>query len=220
MPFGLGRTTVGVGIGVLLVLLLAGGYGVSQTVGGDDDPEPTATAEPEESAVLCEPEDSEDGDDGASVETPAVPADSSFGGRELFFQNDARWGNIEYDHATSLAGGTDWCGNTIAGCGCAMTSVANILSLFGVLATPDGQELNPQAFDNWLGTPRRSSSAMDSSARATTTATSSGPTSKRSRRRCAAMTRASRSCAIGAGGTARKPSSSTRSARAGSSCSS
>ncbi len=143
MPFG--RIGMGVAAGVVLLVVLAG-VG-TQAVLRDDDPPPTPEAG-DESAVMCAPLD-DDEEAQAAVPT-APPGGATFGDSALFFQHDARWGAVEYARSTELPAGTDWCGVNIAQCGCAMTSVANILVLFDVLATPDGQELDPNSFNTWL----------------------------------------------------------------------
>jgi hypothetical protein len=65
----------------------------------------------------------------------------------LFAQNASAWGGEEYDHGAEQDVG---CGQTIAQCGCAMTSVATILALFQLMTTPDGQELNPSTLNGWF----------------------------------------------------------------------
>ncbi|MGE0059427.1 MAG: C39 family peptidase [Dehalococcoidia bacterium] len=69
------------------------------------------------------------------------------GGGTLFAQNDPRWGKEEYDHGMKQDVG---CGKTLAECGCAMTSVATVLSLFNILTTPNGKELNPSTMNAWF----------------------------------------------------------------------
>lgn len=79
---------------------------------------------------------------------PLTGALGGFGSRAPFFaQNYAVWANQEYDHHVGQGG---WCGLTIAQCGCAMTSVATVLALFNVLATPDGADLNPSTLNQWF----------------------------------------------------------------------
>jgi hypothetical protein len=144
VPFG----RIGIGVAAaIVVLVILGGVG-SQTVLKGDDPTPTPTpeAEQEVSAVLCAPED-----DDAQAAVPTAPAGGATSGdARLFFQHEATWGNVEYARSTELATGADWCGTTIAQCGCAMTSVANVLALFDIVATPDGQELDPNSYNAWL----------------------------------------------------------------------
>jgi hypothetical protein len=65
----------------------------------------------------------------------------------LFAQNATAWGDEEYDHGRQQDVG---CGQTIAQCGCAMTSVATVLSLFQLLATPQGDDLNPSTLNGWF----------------------------------------------------------------------
>jgi hypothetical protein len=133
--------------GILLVLaLIAVGVGVSVQDGGSD-----AADEPEqrtESGIMCEPELAAEGaEDESAREAPAAQTPVQTG---LFFQNDARWASAEYDHSTGLPAGADWCGTSIAQCGCATTSVTNVLSLFEVLTTPEGRQLDPMSLNGWL----------------------------------------------------------------------
>jgi len=65
----------------------------------------------------------------------------------FFAQNSTTWGNEEYDHGSSQDIG---CGQTIAQCGCAMTSVATVMELFQVMTTPDGTDLNPSTLNAWF----------------------------------------------------------------------
>jgi len=92
------------------------------------------------------------GSGGTTAGGAQIPAgaDSSVGG-PYFAQNDPRWGTDEYAHAKDPAfGGNDWCGNTIAQCGCAMTSVTTMLALFNLVVMPDGTPLDPQTVNNWF----------------------------------------------------------------------
>lgn len=77
---------------------------------------------------------------------PATGGEST-GSLALFAQNDPTWGAQEYDHGRQQDVG---CGTTIAECGCAMTSVATVLSLFQVLSTPDGNGLSPSTLNAWF----------------------------------------------------------------------
>lgn len=65
-----------------------------------------------------------------------------------FSQLDPVWANQEYDHANSL--GPFFCGNTIAGCGCAITSSAMLLKYHGVAKSPSGLETTPDTLNSWL----------------------------------------------------------------------
>jgi len=65
-----------------------------------------------------------------------------------FSQKDPNWGGQEYDHAESI--GPFFCGTTIAGCGCAITSSAMLLKYYGVNKSPTGDPTNPQTLNNWL----------------------------------------------------------------------
>ncbi|MBK6662181.1 MAG: FHA domain-containing protein [Thermoflexaceae bacterium] len=71
-------------------------------------------------------------------------------GAPFYAQNDPRWGDVEYAKAKDPEFGPDWCGSTIAQCGCAMTSVATMLAIYGVLETPDGVPLSPQSLNEWF----------------------------------------------------------------------
>ncbi|MCC6388602.1 MAG: Ig-like domain repeat protein [Dehalococcoidia bacterium] len=71
-------------------------------------------------------------------------------GAPFYAQNDPRWGDVEYAKAKDPEFGPDWCGSTIAQCGCAMTSVATMLAIYGVLETPDGEPLSPQSLNAWF----------------------------------------------------------------------
>lgn len=69
----------------------------------------------------------------------------------LFMQNDARWANVEYAKAADdRFRHHNSCGSTIAQCGCAMTSVVSVMSIFQVAVMPDGQTLTPEQYNNWL----------------------------------------------------------------------
>jgi hypothetical protein len=74
----------------------------------------------------------------------------------VFAQNDPAWGSQEYDHGGKENVG---CGKTIAECGCAMTSVATVLSLFQLLTTPEGSELNPASLNGWFNKGAKQTSA-------------------------------------------------------------
>ena len=82
-------------------------------------------------------------------ETPTV----HFGNVQLptfpyFSQKHQAWGGQIYDHADSI--GPFFCGTTIAGCGCAITSAAMLLKYHGVNNAPNGQETTPETLNNWL----------------------------------------------------------------------
>ncbi len=68
----------------------------------------------------------------------------------LFAQNDARWGNVEYARARDPKYGPDWCGTSIAQCGCAMTSITNIMALWNLLVLPNDKPTNPQNINEWF----------------------------------------------------------------------
>ncbi len=65
----------------------------------------------------------------------------------LFAQNSPIWGREVYDTGDKQDVG---CGTTIEQCGCAMTSVATVLSLFEILSTPGGASLNPSTLNSWF----------------------------------------------------------------------
>ncbi|MFN0095947.1 MAG: FHA domain-containing protein [Dehalococcoidia bacterium] len=127
--------------------------------GGDDDDTVPATAtqvqlQPgEEPTVhLCGDGTVPAGATPAATQTPIVVqrGDSADPAGPLFAQNDGRWGNVEYARAQDPEFGPDWCGDTIAECGCAMTSVATILSLFSVTTIPEGAPLSPETLNAWF----------------------------------------------------------------------
>ena len=106
---------------------------------------------------MCEPEEADDAaasdadGDGAGAGAGGAPLTArEIDGKPLFFQHDQTWGADEYARSTELPGGSDWCGTDIAQCGCAMTSVANVLSLFDIISTPQGEPLDPRSFNDWL----------------------------------------------------------------------
>jgi hypothetical protein len=69
----------------------------------------------------------------------------------LFAQNDARWGGEEYARAADdQFRAQNLCGSTISQCGCAMTSVATVMSLFQLATMPDGQALTPEQLNSWM----------------------------------------------------------------------
>lgn len=85
----------------------------------------------------------------AEGETPVV----NFGNVQestfpYFSQKNPQWAQDEYDHANSI--GPFFCGTTIGGCGCAVTSSAMILQYHGAEKSPTGEITNPQTLNNWL----------------------------------------------------------------------
>jgi pSer/pThr/pTyr-binding forkhead associated (FHA) protein len=69
----------------------------------------------------------------------------------FFAQNDARWAKVEYAKARDEQfRAQNRCGSTIEQCGCAMTSVATVLTLYQLFAMPDGATLNPQTLNDWF----------------------------------------------------------------------
>jgi hypothetical protein len=127
-------------VAILIALLVA--YFLFR---GDDE----ADAEARYDGVhLCSP----DQQAAATVQSPAEPesspAASGDGARPPFFaQTSPEWGAQEYDHGGRQDVG---CGQTIAECGCAMTSVATVLQLFQVVSTPDGDDLSPSSLNDWF----------------------------------------------------------------------
>ncbi len=99
------------------------------------DQRDNATATPEATAV---PGPGEPGFTGSTVGAP------------FFAQNNPQWANVEYAKAADPTFGPDWCGTTIAQCGCAMTSVATVMAMYALLEMPDGTELSPEALNAWF----------------------------------------------------------------------
>lgn len=66
---------------------------------------------------------------------------------DLFTQNDSRWGRKVYAKADDPV---DVCGTTIGSCGCAMTSLTNVLRAFDILKMPDGSDLTPEAVNDYF----------------------------------------------------------------------
>ncbi|MGH2634044.1 MAG: FHA domain-containing protein, partial [Tepidiformaceae bacterium] len=122
-----------------------GGSSSSSSTNGAKSTLPTPTPAPATSAASG----AGGGSAAGGAQIPAG-ADSSVGG-PYFAQNDPKWGADEYAHASDPAfGGNDWCGHTIAQCGCAMTSVTTMLALFNLVVMPDGSPLDPQTVNNWF----------------------------------------------------------------------
>ncbi len=140
------RLAIGAGI-VIAVLALAGGTAAVITQGGDGPEEAI-----ERFAHMCLPDDEATGTAeatgaAASATSAAPPSDQV----ALFYQNSGAWSSQEYARSTELPpNGKDWCGTTIAQCGCAMTSVANILAMFQITADPEGRALDPGTLNDWL----------------------------------------------------------------------
>jgi len=83
------------------------------------------------------------------LETPVVNFGNIRGPTVPYFsQKDPSWANQEYDHASTI--GPFFCGATIAGCGCAITSSAMLLKYHGANKSPDGQDTTPQTLNSWL----------------------------------------------------------------------
>ena len=103
--------------------------------------QPGALPGGDEDVHLCDPEDGAD--------TPAPRPDA----RQVdthFAQNDPRWAKQAYAKDDDQTFPKDWCGSTIEQCGCAMTSVANMLTIFRVLTLPDGEVLNPSTLNAYF----------------------------------------------------------------------
>ncbi|PIR99272.1 hypothetical protein COT87_00355 [Candidatus Collierbacteria bacterium CG10_big_fil_rev_8_21_14_0_10_44_9] len=63
-------------------------------------------------------------------------------------QKDPLWSSKEYDHGNTT--GPFFCGTTIGGCGCAITSAAMVLVYLGVGMSPNGDWTNPDSLNTWL----------------------------------------------------------------------
>ncbi|MGE5596913.1 MAG: FHA domain-containing protein [Hyphomicrobiales bacterium] len=129
-------------LGALAVLLLPGD--------GKNVKEANAEAA-YEGVHLCDKDHADEREDNEKVQETAlaqIGADDS--GSPFFAQNDPKWGDEEYAKAQDPEFGPDWCGSTIAQCGCAMTSVATVMALFELVTMPDGEELTPQTLNEWL----------------------------------------------------------------------
>jgi len=152
LPWG----KIGIGAGIVALLLLL--FFLFRPGGDVEEP----LEQGPQSAVMCLPEEEVGASAGTSVATPATTGTGGsapgvdgapprmVGGVELYFQNDPRWTNTEYAFSTALPQGKDWCGTTIGQCGCAMTSLANVLALFNMVSTPTGEALEPESFNGWL----------------------------------------------------------------------
>lgn len=64
----------------------------------------------------------------------------------LLMQNDARWRQDEYDHASSWSPEQP----TIARWGCALTSAVMVLHSYGIDHFPDGNPILPNTLNTWL----------------------------------------------------------------------
>ncbi|MBE7519803.1 MAG: FHA domain-containing protein [Thermoflexaceae bacterium] len=138
----IGLVALGVGAALAFFLLR----------GGDDQPaSPTPTATPQEtptpnaSAIEAVFRCDDDPSGATPPSRPNVTLPPVAG--QLFAQNDPAWGNEVYAKANDPR---DVCGTTIAQCGCAMTSLTNVLALFGLLVLPDGQPANPKTVNDYF----------------------------------------------------------------------
>jgi hypothetical protein len=61
--------------------------------------------------------------------------------------NNPVWEGDEYDDSSKQP---TWCGKTMAGCGCATTSIAMILNYYGVKNPSDGQDTTPATVNNYF----------------------------------------------------------------------
>jgi len=71
----------------------------------------------------------------------------------FFAQNAPAWGGEEYDHSITAPNGCP--GPNLANCGCALTSVTNVLSTDGVKLMADGRPLDPGAVNDWASSQAR-----------------------------------------------------------------
>lgn len=98
-------------------------------------------------------------DQAAAQQGPVQSAAAGPGsGGPYFMQNDPAWGADEYAKARDPEFGPDWCGVSVAQCGCAMTSVTNMMALFQILVMPDGRPLTPQTVNEWFNLNARKTS--------------------------------------------------------------
>ncbi len=155
----------------VLIAAIIGALALFFALGRDNDDEkliavPTPTPVPQtlidkaeaEDVHLCAPDEGGPPPPplaGATRELPAIFAAMATAGLDrtapLFAQNDTRWGNAEYARAQDEEfRAQNLCGSTISQCGCAMSSVATVMSLFQLAAMPDGQSLTPEQLNNWL----------------------------------------------------------------------
>lgn len=142
------RLAIGAGI-VIAVIAAVGGTAAVVTRGGGETDEAI-----ERFVHMCLPDDQDDGgtaEVSTSAGETATPAAAPSDQIALFYQNSGAWHDAEYARSTELPpNGKDWCGTTIAQCGCAMTSVANILTMFQITADPEGRALDPGTLNDWL----------------------------------------------------------------------
>jgi hypothetical protein len=66
-----------------------------------------------------------------------------------FTQNDPSWADYEYAHAQTAPVQAFWCGDTLAACGCALTSMATVMGMLDLAVLPNNQELSPPVLNDW-----------------------------------------------------------------------
>ena len=130
-------------IGMIVALFaFCSGGGKPAPPSPDETPTAIATAQPGElPPVPCPPEPN------TPTPAPLVGSPASAGPHELLTQKDSRWGRQVYAKADDPV---DVCGTTIASCGCAMTSLTNVLRVFDILKMPDGSDVTPQAVNDYF----------------------------------------------------------------------
>jgi len=84
-------------------------------------------------------------DGGDDLEAALLAANGSEA--PFFAQNSPLWGGEEYDHSYTAENGCP--GPNLANCGCALTSVTNVMAYDGVAVMPDGQPMNPSTVNAW-----------------------------------------------------------------------
>lgn len=82
---------------------------------------------------------------GTSAKTLNVPLLKQ--GIYPFNDNNPSWEALEYDNGNSQSLG---CGKTIAECGCALTSIAMVLSFHGATKSPDGRVTDPASVNDYF----------------------------------------------------------------------
>ncbi|GAB4324315.1 MAG: hypothetical protein Kow0010_06140 [Dehalococcoidia bacterium] len=139
----------------MLIALLAAAVAAAYFLLRDDDSEAAANGSggggPPDPEVthLCEPEHAEQraaaASGAANAPGPDIPRSPGFNG---FAQTDPRWAQNQYARAGDP--NPDWCGTTIAQCGCALSSLATLMVLFDLVSLPEGEELNPGTLNTYF----------------------------------------------------------------------